>query len=150
MSCPGLHCPGCTGKQSLGVLVGVVAVAYVADEVCIWVAERIWWIGGTVAVCFALATAASMWLEAWAERRGARFAAAHGILSRADVILPEAAPVITTVIPQVPWPEQPAIEHHYHGPQFHFHGPDAEAQAARVIRSVLPGRAGDAITSEGR
>jgi hypothetical protein len=26
-------------------------------------ADRIWWIGGTAAVCFALAVAAGLWLE---------------------------------------------------------------------------------------
>jgi hypothetical protein len=89
VSCPGLHCPGCTGGQSLGILAGVVVVAWIADETVLWVAERIWWIAGTLVLCFALATAASMWLEAWADRRGARFAAAHGIMSRADVALAE-------------------------------------------------------------
>jgi len=138
MSCPGLHCPGCTGKQSLGVLVGVVAIAYVADEVCVWVAERIWWIAGTLAVCFALATGASMWLEAWADRRGARFAALHGVRSRADVILPE--PVRGVVVERVP--ERPAIAP---APQItiNIFGTPSSEQTA-IIRGALHGRDGEA------
>jgi hypothetical protein len=89
MACAGLHCPGCSSGQSLGILAAAVVGLAVADEVSAWVAGRIWWIGGTVVVSFALAVAVSMWLEAWADRRGARFGAAHGILSRADLILPD-------------------------------------------------------------
>ena len=106
MSCPGLHCPGCSGGQSLGILAAAAGAVVVAYDTVQWVAERIWWIGGTLAACFALAIAAGMWLEAWADRRGARFAAAHGILSRADVILP--GPVRAVVVEPVP--ERPAIE----------------------------------------
>jgi hypothetical protein len=133
VSCPGLHCPGCTGGQSLGILAGVVAAAWIADETVQWVAERIWWIGGTLAVCFALATAASMWLEAWADRRAARFAAAHGILSRADVILPE--PTRAVVLEPVPVPERPAVT----APQItvNIFGVPSTEQAA-IIRQALP------------
>ena len=79
MSCPGLHCPGCSEGQSLGVLGGLVVIVYAADQLSVWVAEHIWEIGGTLAACFALSVAVSMWLERWAVIRGARFAAAHGI-----------------------------------------------------------------------
>ena len=85
MSCPGLHCPGCSEGGSLAVLaVGVIGLA-VAYEAVGWVAERIWWIGGTLAVCFALSVAVSMWMERWAVVRSVRFAARHGIASQADV-----------------------------------------------------------------
>jgi hypothetical protein len=94
MSCPGLHCPGCSAGQSLGILAAAIIGLAVAAETVRWVAERIWWIGGTLAVCFALAVAGASWLERWADRRGARFAAAHGILSRADVILPARPPLL--------------------------------------------------------
>jgi hypothetical protein len=138
MSCPGLHCPGCSGGQSLGILAGVVAVVIIADETVQWVAERIWWIGGTLALCFALAVAASMWLEGWNARREARFAAAHGILSRADVILP--APAATGLPRQQRLAVEPPAAVH-----IHFHGlPDAE-QAA-IIRTALSGPTGEAIT----
>jgi hypothetical protein len=105
MGCPGLHCPGCTGKQSAAAVVVVLVLVVVADELVPWVAARIWWIGGTLALCFALAVAASMYLERWADIRGARFAQRHGIRSRADVMLPES--VRAVVVEAVP--ERPAI-----------------------------------------
>jgi hypothetical protein len=104
-----------------------------------WVAERIWWIGGTLAVCFALAVAAGMWLERWADRRGVRFAAAHGILSRADVALPPGVRAVVT------GPGRPALA----APQITvniFGVPSAE-QAA-IIHQTLPGHAGD-VSVEG-
>jgi hypothetical protein len=146
MSCPGLHCPGCSGGQSLGITGGVVAALAVAAETVQWVADRIWWIGGTVTVCFAVAVAAGMWLERWADRRGARFAAAHGILSRADVILP--APAAAAGLPQ-PQP-RPAIGA---APRTVITGgthiwlgaiPDA-ASAAPLIRTAFADLAGDAV-----
>jgi hypothetical protein len=132
MSCPGLHCPGCSGGQSLGILAAVVAVTYVAAETVLWVAEHIWWIVGTLAVCFGLAVAASMWLERWADARGARFAAAHGILSRADVVAPEV--VRAAVVERVP--ERPAITP---APQvvINIFGMPSPEQAA-IIRQALP------------
>ena len=134
MSCPGLHCPGCSEGQSLGIAAAAVVGLVLADQTVQWVAERIWWIGGTLAVSLVLAVAASMALEAWADRRGARFAAAHGILSRADVIQAEA--VIRNTHDAVPSAERPAIAPALH---LHFHGlPDTE-QAA-VIRQALNGR----------
>jgi hypothetical protein len=133
MSCPGLHCPGCSGGQSLGILAAVVAVTYVAAETVLWVAEHIWWIIGTLAVCFALAVAASMALEAWADRRGARFADRHGILSRADLILPE--PVRAVVVePVSEWATLGFRDLH-----IHLDGQPDAAQVA-VIRQALNGR----------
>ena len=130
MSCPGLHCPGCTGGQSLGILAGVIAVAYVADETVMWVAERIWWIAGTLALCFVLAVAASMWLEAWADRRATRFAARHGILSRADVMLAQRARAV--VVKRVP--ERPALG--FRDLHIHLDGIPTPEQGA-VIRQAL-------------
>lgn len=144
MSCPGLHCPGCSGGQSLGTLAGVAVGVYVAYDVVAVVAEYIWWIIGTLAVCFALAVAASMALEAWADRRGARFAALHGIRSRADVILPE--PVRGVVVERVP--ERPAIAP---APQvvINIFGMPSSEQVA-IIRQVIPGQAGAAVTEGGK
>jgi hypothetical protein len=125
MSCPGLHCPGCSGGQTAGIAATTVVGLVVAGETVQWVAGRMVWISATMAVCFILAVAAGMWLERLADRRGARFAAAHGILSRADVILPHpvqltavsataprpaiGAPQITVNIFGVPSPEQAAV-----------------------------------------
>ncbi len=154
MSCPGLHCPGCSEGQSLGIAGGVVLGLVLLDQTVQWVTERIWWIGGTVAMCFALAVAAGMWLERWAERRGASFAAAHGIVSRADVIQPGRARAevlppreIRHGVAEIRTPGadsgRPAIENH-----FHIHIGDAAGSdvARALIRTALPGQAGGAIT----
>jgi hypothetical protein len=139
MSCPGLHCPGCSGGQTAGLaaanLVGLVAAA----ETVKWVAERIVWISATMAVCLILAVSAGTWLERLADRRGARFAAAHGILSRADVILPY--PVRVTAAPATaPRPAIGAAQI-----TVNIFGVPSPEQAA-VIRQALPGYAitGDA------
>ncbi len=129
MGCPGLHCPGCSSGQSLGILAAAAAAVVVAYETVQWVADRIWWIGSTVAVCFALAVAASMWLEQRSDRRAAEWGAARGIRSRADVILPY--PVRVAEVPAEPRRELDAPALH-----LHFHGlPDAEQ--VHVIRQAL-------------
>jgi hypothetical protein len=69
MTCPGLHCPGCTEGQSLAITSVVVVGLVLAAETVQAVAERVLWIGGTMAVCLALSVAASMWLEARADRQ---------------------------------------------------------------------------------
>ena len=156
MGCPGLHCPGCSGGQSLAILGGVVAALAVAYEALEWVRRDIWWISSTAAVCYALAIAASMWLYRWADHRGARFAAAHGIVSRADVmalnparVVPEIRHAQTDFAPAAPaglprQQERPAV-----GPppavHIHFHGLPLAEQAA-IIRQALPGQAGESIT----
>jgi hypothetical protein len=96
-----------------------------------WVADRVWWIGGTAAACFALAVAAGMWLERLADRRGTRFAAAHGILSRADMVLPAPARTVAgePARPALPVPQVININF--------FSVPSSEQ--AEVIRQALPG-----------
>jgi hypothetical protein len=132
--------------QSLAITGGAVVGLVLAAETVQWVAERVFWIGGTMAACLALSVAASMSLEAWAGRRGARFAAAHGILSRADVILPEparpAAPVPQVSATLTP----PVIERHYH---IHLGEADAMDAAGGLVRRALAGQAGDAV-AEGK
>jgi hypothetical protein len=139
MSCPGLHCPGCSGGQTAGLAAATVVGLVVAAETVQWVAERIVWICATMAVCFILAVAAGIWLGRLADRRGARFAAAHGILSRADAILPY--PVRVPAVPATA--PRPAIC----APQItvNIFGIPSPEQAA-VIRQALPGYA---ITSDG-
>jgi hypothetical protein len=73
-------------RRSAGALAAMLAGLVVADRLCVWVADRIWWIGGTLTACMVLAIAASMALEARSARRGAAFAELHGIRSRADVV----------------------------------------------------------------
>ncbi|HZR50085.1 MAG TPA: hypothetical protein VFB06_11255 [Streptosporangiaceae bacterium] len=133
MSCPGLHCPGCSEGQSLGIL-GTVAVAVIiADETVRWAADRIWWIGGTAAACFALSVAVTMWLERRADARGVRYAELHGIASRADV--EELTPA------GVAWlasREQPRAALGVREVHFHFGGLSADEQA-HIIRTTLAG-----------
>jgi hypothetical protein len=87
-----------------------------------------------------------MALEARSDRRGARFAAVHGIPSRADVILPEpmraAVPVPQVTATLTP----PAIERHYHIYLGQAGGMDA---AGSLIRRALAGQARDSI-AEGK
>ena len=144
MSCPGLHCPGCSEGQSLGIAAAAVAGLWLLDQTAQVVAEYIWEIGATVAACFALAVAASMWLEARTGRRAAAFAERRGIASRADVDELTPAGVAWLLrrerVAEVPRAERAAIENHYH---VHYHAADGLAHpldedAARVG----PGRPG--------
>lgn len=145
MNCPGLHCPGCSGGQSLGILAGAVTIIVITDKTVPWVADRIFWIVGTLALCFALAVAASMWLGRLTERREAAFAAAHGILSRADGIAPLPAPAQHRAV--VLEPERRAIAP---APQVvvNIFGMNSPAQAAELIRQALPGSAGELTPEE--
>lgn len=131
MSGYGFHWSPCSDGQSLGILAAVVVGLVLADQAVQWVAERIWWIGGTLAACYALAVAASMWLAARQDRRDRAWGHARGIYSRADYIAP--APVRAAVAASAP----PAIEQHLH---LHYHA--APGSPARI---VIPGTAGDAI-----
>jgi hypothetical protein len=150
MSCPGLHCPGCSDGQSLGVGVGAIVALVLADAAVPWVADRIWWIAGTVALCFALATAASMALERRSDRRAAAWGAEHGILSRADVLAAEIrtacsdfpAVEIGTSVPDPSGVSRTDVRDSGHpaiGPaivHLHFHGLP-ETEQAEAIRRAL-------------
>ena len=115
MSCPGLHCPGCSGGQSLGIVAAAGVILGVAYETVAVVKEYIIPIAVLAAVCFALAVAASVWLERWSDRRAAAWGAARGIRSRADVILPP-----TRDPAAFPAAGVPAIEQHVHY-EIHYH-----------------------------
>jgi len=142
MNCVGLHCPGCSEGQSLGIL-GTVAVAViVADQTVQWVADRIWWTVGTLAVSYAVAVAVSMWLERRADARGARYAVCRGIASRADV--EELTPAGVAWLARH---EQPRRELGSATViNLNIYTADAEESAARIIRQAIPGQAGDVIT----
>lgn len=137
MTCPGVHCPGCAEGQSLAITGGLILGLVLAAETIHWVAERVFWIGGTMAVCVALSVTVSMWLEGRADRRGRDWGAARGIYSRADVVLPEA--VRGTAVAAA---SHPAIAPTY---VLNFCGTDSGDMAARVIRAI-PGTAGDELT----
>lgn len=148
MTCPGLHCPGCSDGQSLGILGTGAVVLIIADRTVQFVADRIWWIGGTAAACFAVSVAVSMALEAWSDRRGARYAAAHGIMSRADAL---GAGLVCEVVRDTAREGPPAAPPPQIAPVTiinNFYGADGEHVAARVIRQALaPGQPG-AVTDK--
>lgn len=137
MTCPGLHCPGCSGGQSLAILGGTVAVIVVACETVTWVAEHVWEIGLTVAACFALAVVAGMYLERWAEARGAAFGERHGIYSRADVLAGVGPPAVVRAVVVEAVPERPTLG--FRDLHIHLDGQPDAAQVA-VIRQALHGR----------
>ena len=128
MSCPGLHCAGCAGGASVPV-VPLLAVYGLA-----WVAEHIIEVAIVSASCGVLAVAAVVALMRWADRRDARHAARYRLLVNRE------APTLTaTVTPQVSQgTAAPAIEQHVH-----FHFDPADREAAPIIRTALPGIAGD-------
>jgi hypothetical protein len=126
MSCSGLHCAGCAG----GVTLPVVPLA--AAFGLAWLAEHIVEVAAVCATCGVLAVLIVVVLMRWADRRDARPVQLWH--AREDI----APPVLTaTVIPQA---IAPAIV-------FNFYGA-ASPEPAPVVRTALPGTAGDAITQE--
>ena len=118
----------------------MVAAAYVADRDGA-VGRRAHLVDRRpLAVCFALAVAASMWLERLSDARCAGFAERRGIASRADVDQLTPAGVAWLLRHEQ---QRPAV-----GPavvNFNFYAA-ASPEPARVVRTVIPGQAGDAIT----
>jgi hypothetical protein len=125
MSCPGLHCPGCSGGQTLGIAAVAVAGLAVAYETVAVVAENIIPIAAVVAACLVLSVAASMWLERLSDRRGVAWGRARGIYSRADYIAPPRAAA------GLPLRQPPPIVN-----VFNFYG-DGTAPAAAIIRRAI-------------
>ena len=118
------------------IVIGSVIGVVVAYEASAWVAARIWWIGATLAVCFAPAIAASIWLERRADRRGAEWGAErHGASTRAPTWCcrtPQRAAAVSA------GPERPAVA--APGITVNIFGVPSPEQAA-VIRQALPGEA---------
>ena len=135
MSCPGLHCPGCSSGQSAGIAAALGVGLVVAASAVPWVEARIWWIGGTLAVCFALSVAASMWLEARSDRRGRQWGADRGIYSRADYIAPLPPRVVRAEVLDAPRAELPAAQPVIINVFGHL-----DADQAEVIRRAIGGR----------
>jgi hypothetical protein len=115
-------CPGGAkgGAGILAVIAAAVAAVMVA-RVLLWLI-----VVGAACLAVAVAVAAALW-------------------RRVNAYHPASAPpyhveaVTARAIPQVAVTQAPAIENHYHGPQFHFHGRDGEEAAARIIRTALTG-----------
>ena len=99
-----------------------------------WVAEHLIEVVAVSGACGVLAVAAVVWLARCQERREAAFAAARGIRSRADGVLPVRG------TPQVTQGTKPlAVEQHVH---YHVHLAAGQGQVTPVIRGrVLPGDA---------
>jgi hypothetical protein len=87
MSCPGLHCPGCSEGQLLAIVGGVVAGLVVAYEAVRRVAERIWWIGFTARASSWSPPLRAGGSNGWPIAAMPDSLPGHGILSRADRIL---------------------------------------------------------------
>jgi len=134
MACGGLHCAGCGAGSAAPVL---ALTAFLGVD---WIVTHLIEVAIMSASCGALAVAAVVALMRWADRRDARYAA------RGPLLVTREAPAIltATVTPQVTQVTPPAIEQHVH-----FHFDPADREAARIIRTVIPGQAGDA-TTEGK
>lgn len=128
MSCSGLHCAGCGG----GAVSPVVVLA--ALEGFTWLAAHVVEVLAVSAACGVLAVAAVVTLMRMGDRRDARQAAGPRLLT----VRAEAVPLVTaTATPQVSQGTTPAIEHHYHAPQFIINGEAGQEMAARLIRQAL-------------
>jgi hypothetical protein len=141
MSCPGLHCPGCGDGGKLSAIVGLAllaAVCAVLDRI-LHVLEDALVITGIVAACGILSIAAVAILGVVRRLRS------EHLMSVASIGPPSREAVTATVIPQVTEGTTPlaAIENHYH-----IHFDPADREAARLIRSALPGAAGEIFTEE--
>ena len=130
MACAGLHCSGCVGGSAAPPLALTVLLG------ATWVAEHIIEVAITSAACGALAVAAVVALMRWADRRDARLAA------RGPLLITRGAPrpaLTATVIPQVIQGTPPsAVTNNYY-----IRIDPADREAARIIRTALPGMAGD-------
>jgi hypothetical protein len=133
-----------TSGPHLGGLVVIVAIAAVAVAVIEFILSIIVWLAIAGGVVLVLVAAGLIWWLRGAPKRKAEYAALYAAAFEAGR---QAQTVTATVIPQVTPSSQPAI--HNHGPQFHFYGA-ASPEAARVIRTAIPGAAGGAITEEDR
>jgi hypothetical protein len=125
MSCSGLHCAGCGGGA------GVPLVALAALEGFTWVAAHVIEVAAVSLACGVLSVAAVVALMRWQDRRQAAFAARGPLL----VTRAGAAPLP----PARQRAALPPVVNNY----FYVADP---AMAARVIRTAIPGQAGDAIT----
>jgi hypothetical protein len=98
-----------------------------------WIAARIWWLIGCTVAAAMISLAVVVLLSRATARRVAEFAAQRAVYHR------EAHAV-------------PAQPRHKLGAatviNLNFYGADAEATAACVIRTAIPGQAGEAVTKE--
>ncbi len=121
-----------------GILpLAVVAVAAGAGaQIAAWLLAWLWLITGLAAAAAVVTALAVAWLMRWARARDDRDAAAWAQRRAAE--LPRAERLSA-----IPLAQRPAIAPVVN---LNFYGADGEDQAARVLRGVIPGTAGDAIT----
>lgn len=130
------RCPGGGGGGKVVLVGGGALAGILALE---WVAAHAWEVLTVTALCGIGAAAAVVALMRWGDRRERRHMAERPFL----VSRTEPATLTATVIPQVSQgTTAPAIENHYH-----IHFDPADREAARIIRTALPGLSG-AITNE--
>lgn len=135
----GYHWSACrSGGDAKAILAGSsLLVGALAVE---WVAAHAVEVLAVTALCGAAAVAAVVALMRWGDRRERRHMAERPFLTSR----PAPATLTATVIPQVSQPAQaPALEQHVH-----FHFDPADHEAARIIRTALPGLSGAIITEE--
>jgi hypothetical protein len=118
--------------QSGGGLVVPVVIAAVAVAVAEFVLSIIMWLAIAAGIVLVLAAAGLIWWLRGAPKRKAAYAAAYAAAFEAQR---RPATVTATVIP----PAMPPVVN------FNFYAAGSP-EPARVIRTVIPGTAGDAIT----
>lgn len=141
MSGYGFHwskCPG--GGEGGGIL--VLAVLAVVIEKVLHVIVQVMLVTGA---CAALAFMIVFLIARDTRRREAAYAASP---QHQRLIGATATPPVTRVTPQVTQGTTPPVIVNHYGPQFHIYGEDGREAAARLIRPMIPGMAGDAITEE--
>jgi hypothetical protein len=135
MTCPGLHCPGCSSCSGGGWLVRLAALVFAVIEIAEFIAARIWWILGGTAVAIAVPVYIVWRLTRWQQHREAVHAVQRPFVTEREA--PAAVPSAArrelgsaTVI------------------NVNIFTADAEESAARIIRQALPGHAGDETAEE--
>lgn len=117
-----------SGPDLGGLIVPVVLVA-VAVAVVEFILSIIVWIAVAAGVILVLVAAGLIWWLRGAPKRKAEYAALYAAAFEARRPVQT---VTATVIPQVRWPEQPAVTNN-----FNFYGV-ASPEVARIIRTALP------------
>ncbi len=131
-----------SGGPDIGDVALIFAVCAIAGVVVEVVLSIIVWIAVALGIVTALAVSLLIWRLRGVSVRKARYDAAY---TAAFDRYRESRTVTATVTPpQVSQGTRaPAIENHYH-----IHFDPADREAARIIRTVLPGMTGEIITEE--
>jgi len=119
-----------TGGGGRVVLIAVAALAAVSAAE--WVLSRLLWLLAVTAVAVTVAVAVVWWLI----RRQQRREAVHAAMRTFVTARVQAVPLSSAARRELP-----AVTHLH----LHFDRADTD-EAARIIRTALPGQAGDAIT----